>query len=112
MKSLFHTDKERAMPRWIVGSLGAAALAALVFVLRAPDGARYLAAALPILAVLALMVGFGWGGQRAGPAGWLIGLAVGGAAFGLTVEVWWVSQLMGLVRSGFVLAGLWPALER
>ena len=98
------------MPRWIVGSLGAAALAALVFVLRAPDGARHLAAALPILAVLALMVGFGWGGQRAGPAGWLIGLAVGGAAFGLTFEVWWVSQLKGLLLSGFVLAVLWPAL--
>ena len=91
------------------GVLGAAGLAALLIVLRART-ARYLAAALPILAVLALMVGWGWGGQKAGPAGWLIGLAVGWAAFGLTFEVWWVSQLKGLLLPAFVLAVLWPAL--
>ena len=85
-------------------------MAALLFALRSPDGARHLAAALPILAVLALMVGFGWGGQKAGPAGWLIGLGVGWVVFGLTFEVWWVSQLKGLLLSGFVLAVLWPAL--
>ena len=97
------------MPRWIMGVLGAAGLAALLIVLRAPDGARYLAAALPILAVLALMVGWGWGGQKAGPAGWLIGLAVGWAVRP-DVRVWWVSQLKGLLLSAFVLAVLWPAL--
>lgn len=99
------------MIRRIAGILGAVGLAALALALSSETAAaRHLAAALPVLAVLALMVGLGWGGHQAGPAGWLIGLVVGWAVFGLTFEVWWVSQLKGLLLSGFVLAVLWPAL--
>ncbi|MCL5998201.1 MAG: L-lactate permease [Chloroflexi bacterium] len=70
----------------------------------------YLLAALPILIVLALMLLLHWGGQRAGPAGWIAGVAVAAFTFGLTPQVLWVSQLKGLLLSLYVLAVLWPAL--
>lgn len=70
----------------------------------------YILAALPILIVLALMLLFRWGGQRAGPAGWLAGLMIASLAFGLTPDVFWVSQLKGLFLSIFVLAVMVPAL--
>jgi lactate permease len=70
----------------------------------------YLLAALPILAVLALMAGFRLGGQRAGPLGWLVGVGISALAFGLTPQVLLVSQLKGLYLSFFVLWVLWPAL--
>ena len=71
---------------------------------------RYLLAALPILFVLGLMILRRWGGQRAGPAGWLAGGLIALLAFGLNWQVLWVSQLKGLFLSLFVLAILWPAL--
>src|SRR5512141_713917 len=70
----------------------------------------YILAALPILAVLALMLLLHWGGQRAGPAGWLAGIAVAALAFDLTPQVLWVSQAKGLLLSLYVLVVLWPAL--
>lgn len=70
----------------------------------------YVLAALPILAVLFLMVVLHWGGQRAGPAGWAVGVALAALAFGLTLQVWWVSQLKGLMLSAYVLAIIWPAM--
>lgn len=69
-----------------------------------------LLAALPILLVLALMIVLRWGGQHAGPAGWLAGLIIASLAFGLTFDVFWVSQLKGLLLSIFVLAVMIPAL--
>jgi len=71
---------------------------------------NYFLAALPILTVLVLMIVLRWGGQRAGPAGWLISMLVAVLAFGLNFPVWWVSQAKGLFLSFFVLAILWPAL--
>lgn len=71
---------------------------------------NYFLAALPILVVLALMLFLRWGGQRAGPAGWLAGLLVAWLAFGLNWPVLWVSQLKGFILSLFVLLILWPAL--
>jgi len=71
---------------------------------------EYLFAALPILIVLVLMLRLRWGGQRAGPAGWLAGLVIAAFAFGLTPDVFWVSQLKGLFLSIFVLAVMVPAL--
>lgn len=71
---------------------------------------RYLLAALPILVVLVLMTLAQWSSPRAGAAGWLVGLAVASAAFGLTWDVFWVSQAKGLLLSAFVLGVLWPAL--
>ncbi|MBI5029419.1 MAG: L-lactate permease [Chloroflexi bacterium] len=70
----------------------------------------YFLAALPILIVLTLMLLFRWGGQRAGPAGWLGGLIIATFVFGLTPDVFWVSQLKGLFLSIFVLAVMIPAL--
>ncbi len=67
-------------------------------------------AALPILTVLALMILLHWTGQRAGFAGWLVGLAAGLLVFGLTPQVFLVSQIKGLYLSFVVLSILWPAL--
>ncbi len=69
-----------------------------------------LLAALPIVTVLTLMILLHWTGQRAGLAGWLVGLAAGAIAFGLTPQVFLVSQLKGLYLSFVVLFILWPAL--
>ncbi len=71
---------------------------------------RYLLAASPILIVLALMLLARWGGQRAGPVGWLAGIVVAALAFGLTPEVLWVSQAKGVLLALYVLVVLWPAL--
>lgn len=70
----------------------------------------YLLAAAPIVVVLVVMAGLRWGGQRAGPVGWLAGLALAAAAFGLTPQVFAVSQLKGLYLSFYVLWVMWPAL--
>lgn len=71
---------------------------------------RYLLAALPILIVLALMLLARWGGQRAGPVGWLAGVVIAALAFGLTPDVLWVSQAKGVLLALYVLVVLWPAL--
>lgn len=91
---------------WIVGLF----LLAVALLSIAPGISIFAFAALPILIVLLLMVGLRWGGQRAGPFGWLVAIAVAYAFFGLTWDVWWVSQLKGLLLSLYVLAVLWPAL--
>lgn len=70
----------------------------------------YLLAASPILIVLVLMLALKWGGQHAGPAGWLAGVIVAAFAFGLTPDVLWVSQAKGILLSLYVLAVLLPAL--
>ncbi len=71
---------------------------------------RYLAAILPILLVLALMIRFRWGAHKAGGAGLLAAVIVGAVGFGLTPEVLWVSQAKGVLLSVFVLWVMWPAL--
>ncbi len=71
---------------------------------------HYLLAASPILIVIALMLLGRWGGQRAGPVGWLAGIVVAALAFGLTPEVLWVSQAKGILLALYVLVVLWPAL--
>lgn len=71
---------------------------------------NYLFAALPILTVISLMIFRRWSGQRAGPTGLLVGVMVGVLAFGLNLEVLWVSTLKGIILAIFVLAVLIPAL--
>lgn len=71
---------------------------------------QFFLAAFPILIVLILMLVFHWGGQQAGPAGWLAGLIIAALAFGLTFDAFWVSQLKGLFLSFYVLAIILPAL--
>jgi len=56
------------------------------------------------------MIFLRWSGQRAGPAGWAVGVLVAWLAFGLTPQVLWVSQFKGLLLSLYVLLILWPAL--
>ncbi len=65
---------------------------------------------LPILLVLALMLRWRWGAHKAGPAAWAAGLLLGAIWFGLTPQVFWVSQAKGVLLSVFVLAVMWPAL--
>ena len=71
---------------------------------------NYGLAIFPILVVLILMTALRWGGQHAGPLGWLMGLFVAFIAFGLNWEIFWVSQLKGISLSLFVLWVIWPAL--
>ena len=71
---------------------------------------RYFLAMLPILIVLALMIRLRWGAHKAGAAGWGAGMVLAAVWFGLTPQVFWVSQAKGLLLSLFVLAVMWPAL--
>ena len=70
----------------------------------------YLLAAFPILLLLALMLIFRWSGPKAGLAGWLAAVAVGILQFGLTPQVFWVSQAKGFLISLYSLVIFWPAL--
>jgi len=56
---------------------------------------------VPLLSVLGLMVFRRWGAHQAGLAGWLAGLVIAAGWFGLTPQVWWVSQAKGLLLRPF-----------
>jgi lactate permease len=71
---------------------------------------RIVLAALPLILVLYLMIGLRWSVQRAGPAAWFSGVVITILAFGLTPEVFWISQARGLLLSFYVLLVLYPAL--
>ncbi len=70
----------------------------------------WLIALSPIIVVLILMVGFRWGGSKAGPVGWLVALVVGMAFFGATPELLFYSQLKGVLLTLYVLYIVWMAL--
>lgn len=74
------------------------------------DFLRTSLAAAPIIVVLAAMIAFRVPGQYSGPIGLLTGILIASAAFGLSPEVLWVSQLKGLLLTLFVLAVFVPAL--
>nr|WP_290669206.1 L-lactate permease [Ardenticatena sp.] len=67
-------------------------------------------AALPILAVLLLMTLARWNAVRAGLAGWVIAVVVGGWRFGATPLVVLVSQIRAFFLSAYVLYIIWAAL--
>jgi lactate permease len=71
---------------------------------------NWLLAFLPIAVVLVLMVGFRWGGSRAGPAGWVVALSVAWLRFGAGLEVLVYSQLRGILLTLYVLYIIWMAL--
>jgi len=71
---------------------------------------RNLLAGAPILVVLIIMTVFKVGGQYSGPIGLLTGMIVAFQAFGLSPEVFWVSQAKGVLLSVFVIAVFLPAL--
>lgn len=70
----------------------------------------YILAMLPILIILILMVIFHYGGQKAGPLGWLAGILIATLFFGLNWEVLWISQAKSFMLSLYVLLIIWPAL--
>ncbi|MGQ9555361.1 MAG: L-lactate permease [Anaerolineae bacterium] len=67
-------------------------------------------ASLPLLLVLVLMLWWRWSSARAGFAGLLVALVVAVAHFGLTWEVFWVSQVRALMLAFFVLYIIWLGL--
>ena len=64
----------------------------------------------PILVVLVLMIGFRWGGDRAGPAAWGVALVVAILFFGADAQLLLTSQVKGLMLTLFVLYIIWMAL--
>jgi lactate permease len=71
---------------------------------------NWLLAFSPIAAVLILMVGYRWGGNRAGPVGWIVTLLVASLWFGAGLEVLFYSQVRGLLLTLYVLYIIWMAL--
>jgi lactate permease len=71
---------------------------------------NWLLAFSPIAVVLVLMVGFHWGGDRAGAVGWVVAMLVAWLGFGAGPEVLFYSQLRGLLLSLYVLYIIWMAL--
>ena len=70
----------------------------------------WLLAFSPIAVVLLLMVGFRWGGKKAGPVGWVVAMGVAWLFFGAGPEVLLASQLRGILLSLYVLYIIWMAL--
>lgn len=71
---------------------------------------NWILALSPIVVVLVLMVGFRWGGSRAGPVGWLVALVVSLLFFGAGPTLLAYSQMRGMLLTLFVLYIIWMAL--
>jgi lactate permease len=69
-----------------------------------------LLAAAPPLVVLILMVGFRWGGSKAGIAGWLVALVIAILRFGAGLEVLAWAHVRSLVLAVDVVYIVWAAL--
>lgn len=69
-----------------------------------------LLAAAPPLVVLILMVGFRWGGSKAGPAGWIVALALAILNFGAGAELLFYAHIRSLVLTADVVYIVWAAL--
>jgi lactate permease len=67
-------------------------------------------AAVPIIALLVLMVGRNWGGAKAGAVGWLSALLVAVLAYGASAELIAYSQTKAILLSFWVLYIIWAAL--
>ncbi|MEE9276607.1 MAG: L-lactate permease [bacterium] len=70
----------------------------------------WLLAFSPILALIVLMLGLGWGGKRAGPAGLAVALLIGWGRFGADSGVLAAALLRSLLLSAPVLYIIAPAL--
>jgi len=69
----------------------------------------WLLALAPLLLIVILMVWFHWGAARAGPAGWLAGVAIAIIRFGAGVEVLARAQTRAFVLALDVLMIVWGA---
>jgi lactate permease len=69
----------------------------------------WLLAALPILMLVTLILGFGWSAARAGPAGWLAAAVVAWLGFGAGADVLAVAQAKSFFLSLDVLLIVWAA---
>ncbi len=67
-------------------------------------------AATPIVTLLVLMVGFNWGGAKAGGVAWLVAVAVAFLAFGAGPELVAYSQTKAILLALWVLYIIWAAL--
>ena len=74
------------------------------------DPLSILLASAPPLVVLILMVGFRWGGSKAGTAGWLVALVIAIARFGAGGELLWYAHIRALVLTIDVVMIVWAAL--
>jgi lactate permease len=70
----------------------------------------FILALSPIAAVLILMVGFRWGGAKAGAVGWLVALVVSLLYFGADTSLLAYAQTRGVLLTLFVLYIIWMAL--
>jgi lactate permease len=71
---------------------------------------NWMVAAVPIIALLVLMVGRNWGGARAGAVGWLSAVLIALLAFGADGELIAFSQTKAILLSLWVLYIIWAAL--
>ena len=69
-----------------------------------------LLAAAPPLTVLILMVGFRWGGSKAGPVGWFVALLIAVLRFGAGLEVIGYAHVRSLILTIDVVYIVWTAL--
>jgi lactate permease len=71
---------------------------------------NFLLALSPIIAVLILMVGFRWGGSRAGSVGWIVAFFVAIVFFGANPSLLAYSQMRALLLTLYVLYVIWMSL--
>lgn len=71
---------------------------------------NWLFALSPVLVVLMLMLGFRWGGSKAGAAGWFFAVVIGFWRFGAGFEVIGYAQVKGILLTLDVLYIIWMAL--
>jgi lactate permease len=67
-------------------------------------------AAVPLIVVLGLMVGFRWSGSKAGAAGWISAMIIAILRFGVGPEALFWAQVQGFFRAVYVLYIIWGAL--
>lgn len=67
-------------------------------------------AAIPLILILVLMVGFRWGGSKAGAVGWAAALLIAALVFGAGPRVLLWAQIQGFFRAAYVLYIIWGAL--
>ncbi|HBA92365.1 MAG TPA: L-lactate permease, partial [Anaerolineaceae bacterium] len=70
----------------------------------------WILAFLPVLTVLALMLGLRWGGSRAGAVGWFTALIVAAVFFGAGPQLLTYAQVKAVLLSLDVLYIIWTAL--